>query len=442
MTKIKTIITAVAAIFVIILTVGLCLQFFGNDQVKPSNWINNNKKSDLVKLESGQVIKGVKFDTSKEPDLSCFEPSYSNGSYLSLFDFFEDGHLTEPEDNALIAVYDFGLAGKLLGLNLGGKALVYLGADSDEIEDMIIYADSDIGLGGLFGEELGTYSIKKGWNKSLLNKDGELLFTERVKVFNTYYSSSWNGVYMGALEVDGFCKHKVIEQGACKECDKCFHEYLNLNDKCRACGEVMQVSYLMSDLSNLKVQWNQSEQEVFKEIIITFYSNELNREFDVKYPDFKVENFSSDKVGSYVDFDIVYGEVRTTVTVLVQCDDPNQKNPLESEYHKTLGFGETCSSCKFTNYLSIKDIKGFPEEIVYDEYIESTITDLLDKIEIVYVDNFGNEYIESNQTHEYVSGYTVGEQTLTVECDFSFLENGHSSFTKTFSIIEEVTNNE
>lgn len=390
-----------------------CKGLFGKDS-------STNTSINLVKLESGQVIKGVKFDITKEPDFSGIESPILYNGLFPLFDF-EDEY-SKLEDDPIIYFVDFEVIGKYLGIDLKGKVLGYFNGFNEYLED-VIYADRDIRVGGKFAEELGlSFNIKKGWNKEILNENNELLFNERIKVVNTYHADSWNGIYVGAIESE-FCNHKVIVQGACAECNKCFHDRLNLHDKCRSCGSEIKASYILHDFDYLPIAWKSTIEQVFNNTVIRVYSHDNNQEYMIRYPDFTVQNFDSSMVGDCY-LTVTFDSIETSFSMRIVCND---------DYHQTLAVGQTCPSCgNFENYLvSIINIHGLPETFdctesdLYNlEYITNDFAKkYFDEISINCVDSFGNIHDYRNDYVTYGFEIDYEHSLLVINFDYDYLSN-------------------
>ncbi len=386
----KILITAIIVLLVAALVFTICCLTVP----KLNNWVKGIDNKDevattnLVKLESGQVIKGVKFDTTKEPDLSEFEVPIMYMMY-PFFDYKdEEGGI---EDEPILGVVDFESFGKAVGVEIHGKVLVSNVFD-DDLANSIIYADQDIKITGAIADllDMGIF-VKKGWNTELLTKDGELLFKERVEVVNTYHSESWNGVYVGALE-SVFCKHKVIEQGACKECNKCFHENLGLFETCRVCGTKNDVVSIRHNLNGMRVEFNSSLDEAFQntEVIATSING---REYNFKYPDFTLGPIDTANIGSQW-VSIYVGGYSDSFEIEVVCND---------EYHNTLELGSVCSSCdKFGHFLvKINQIDGFDSVLNIQSSDKDNIVSIaselwnsiIDKVSVTFSDLLGNTFV-------------------------------------------------
>ena len=137
----------------------------------------------LTNIEVGQRLKGVKFDTSKTPDLSQF----TMGEYglCTLINSTDDKGT--PQD-AMFVVADLSTQG--LG---NGRAIAVIGTQ-------IAYSEVEIA-------DWSGQHIPQGWNTTYLDENGVGLFKESgvepqeyVNVTEVLHGNLWNGIWAGAVE--------------------------------------------------------------------------------------------------------------------------------------------------------------------------------------------------------------------------------------------------
>lgn len=159
------------------------VRFYDANKIGEMELLLTKAVADLTPFEVGQTIKGFKFDTSKQPDLSQIL-----GEELMALLINYDSYLDNSGSGyALIA--DMSAIG---GSELAGKRVIWCRRGTS---DDFVYCEEEFTFNGT------TYN--QGWNYNVLDENGEYNF-DRLKIVAGVGSyNNWNGVIIGANVLQG-----------------------------------------------------------------------------------------------------------------------------------------------------------------------------------------------------------------------------------------------